>query len=357
MALAEIILEPHPQGIKRLPKDHPEYALFHQLWSNWFSDEPLLPFFTSGSTGNPKAISFSRKQVAASARLTQAWLDPKNEKNWLLCLPLGFVAGRMVLYRSLLSKTALQVMPPRSQPIQSQISAKLVSLTPSMLHAALQIPEARVQLLALQGILLGGGPVSIELQQAIQNWGPNHTQVWHTYGMTETLTHVGARPLHPNPEEAFRPIAPDIKWEMTDLGLRINHPALQEAPIQTGDAGEIAEDGSFRWTGRMDSMLKVGGQKVWPEQLEQRLLEEFGKALPPFYFSGTSDPVYGQRLVLVLERLPENWQQVQALLNTWSGPYRPGYWAIRPQDFNAETGKIRRSSLAVRQGLCAWNVD
>jgi o-succinylbenzoate---CoA ligase len=357
MGLAEIILEPSPQGIKSLPDSHPEYGLFHQLWSNWFSDEPLLPFFTSGSTGKPKAISFSREQVAASAKLTQDWLDPQNKKQWLLCLPLGFVAGRMVLYRSLLSKTALQVMPPRSQPIEGRISAQLASLTPTMLHAILQNPEARIRLSALHGILLGGGPVGTELQQAILDWAPEQTNVWHTYGMTETLTHVGARPLYPKYEEAFKPIAANIKWEMSDLGLRINHSALQEEPIQTGDAGEIGVDGSFLWKGRMDSMLKVGGQKVWPEALEQRLQLEYGQGMPPFYFTGISDSVYGQRLVLVLERNPTDWRRVQAVLQAWHGAYRPRYWALRPEDFQAETGKIRRAKLNLDEGLIEWCFD
>ena len=270
MGLAPVILEPNLEGIRRLSAEHPEYELFCRLWENWFSEEPLMTFFTSGSTGAAKEVRFSREQVRASAELTQAWLSPQQAKRWLLCLPLTFVAGRMVLYRALVSQTPLQVMAPASQPIQSAVAAELVSFTPNMLHAVLQDAEARSRLSPLQEILLGGGPLSPELKQAIQNWAPAHTRIWHTYGMTETLTHVAALEVYPKAEPAFRPISNRIQWEMTELGLKVFHPDLQAEPIQTGDAGEIEQDGSFRWTGRMDSLLKVGGKKVWPEELESR---------------------------------------------------------------------------------------
>ncbi|MBM3171903.1 MAG: AMP-binding protein [Bacteroidetes bacterium] len=357
MGLAPVILEPSKRGILGLPASHPEYTLFRRLWENWFSDEPLMPFFTSGSTGAAKELRFSREQVQASARLTQEWLSPQQAKRWLLCLPLTFVAGRMVLYRALVSQTPLQVMPPSAQPIQGKVQAELVSFTPTMLHAILNHADARSALSPLQGILLGGGPLSPELQQAILHWAPAHTQIWHTYGMTETLTHVAARELFPKSETTFRPISNCIHWEMTELGLKIVHPALQAEPIQTGDAGEIEQDGSFRWTGRMDSMLKVGGKKVWPEELEHRLQEEHGPGLPRFYFTGIADSVYGQRLVLVMEKAPENRKKLQQIFLAWHGSERPRYWALRPADFNAETGKTARAQKGLEPDLKEWEAD
>jgi len=357
MGLAPIILEPNPRGIERLPAEHPEYHLFHRLWQNWFSEEPLLPFFTSGSTGAAKEIRFSRMQVQASAEITQVWLCPNQPKRWLLCLPLTFVAGRMVLYRALISQTPLQVMFPRSQPIQADVDAELVSFTPTMLHATLHDAEARSRLNPLHHILVGGGPLSPELQKTIQNWGPSHTRIWHTYGMTETLTHVGARALHPETEQEFRPLSKEIHWEMTEKGLRIFHPTLQAEPIQTDDAGEIGFDGAFRWTGRMDSMLKVGGKKVWPEELERRLQEKLGAELPGFYFSGISDPVYGQCLVMVLEKEPKDWQKIRNVVSAWHGAERPRYWALRPADFQAVSGKTTRVQSGLEQEIIHWGTD
>lgn len=357
MGLAPVILEPSKTGILGLPASHPEYMLFRRLWENWFSDEPLMPFFTSGSTGAAKELRFSREQVRASAKLTQDWLSPQQSKRWLLCLPLTFVAGRMVLYRALVSQTPLQVMQPSAQPIQGKVQAELVSFTPTMLHVILQDSDARTRLSPLQEILLGGGPLSPELKQAIQNWAPAHTRIWHTYGMTETLTHVAALEVYPKAEQAFRPISNRIHWEMTELGLNIVHPALQAEPIQTGDAGEIGLDGSFRWTGRMDSMLKVGGKKVWPEELESRLQEEHGPGLPRFYFTGIADSVYGQRLVMVMEKVPENWQTLRERVAAWHGSERPQYWALRPSDFRAETGKVARSNSGLEGDLRNWETD
>lgn len=357
MGLAPVILEPNLEGIRRLSAEHPEYELFCRLWENWFSEEPLMPFFTSGSTGAAKEVRFSREQVRASAELTQAWLSPQQAKRWLLCLPLTFVAGRMVLYRALVSQTPLQVMQPGSQPIQSKVLAELVSFTPTMLHAILQDSDARTRLSPLQEILLGGGPLSPELKQAIQNWAPAHTRIWHTYGMTETLTHVAAREVFPKTQKTFRPISNRIHWEMTELGLKVFHPDLQAEPIQTGDAGEIEQDGSFRWTGRMDSLLKVGGKKVWPEELESRLQEEHGPGLPRFYFTGIADSVYGQRLVMVMESVPEDWQKLRQRVAAWHGSERPRHWALRPSDFHAETGKVTRSNRGLEGDLRNWDAD
>lgn len=352
--MAPIILEPSPKGIQNLPNEHPEYNLFRRIWENWFSSDPLLPFTTSGSSGAPKEYHFNRNQVRTSAQLTASWLQAGPPLNWLLCLPISFVAGRMVLYRALISNTPLQVLIPKAQPIEGPLLSNAVSLTPAMLAEALKSQTAANALSKFQHILLGGGQLNRQLEMAIESWSPILPQIWHTYGMTETLTHVGARQVYPKKEIRFKPIDPSIQWNLNAQGLEIFHPKLQKEPIQTTDAGEINTDGAFLWTGRMDFLLKVGGKKVWPEVLERKLIHEYHGRLPNFYFSGTPHDTLGQSLVLVFQEEPQEWDNLIAYIRKWHGSERPIHYCIRPQDFDTSKDKIKRQKTLAKEDLNPW---
>lgn len=352
--MAPIILDPIPSGIQNLPREHPEHELFCRIWENWFSSEPLLPFTTSGSSGDPKEYHFNRNQVYTSAQLTASWLQESPPLNWLLCLPVSFVAGRMVIYRALISKTPLEVLIPKAQPIVGTLLSNAVSLTPAMLTEALKSKTAANSLSNFKHILIGGGQLNTDLEIALNNWSPLLPQIWHTYGMTETLTHVGARQVYPKKESLFKPIHSSIQWHMNAQGLEIVHPKLQKEPIQTTDAGEISRDGKFLWTGRMDFMLKVGGKKVWPEVLEQKLKHGYKRPLPNFYFTGTSHETLGQCLVLVFHEKPEDWDSLIAHLENWHGSERPRHYTIQPLDFDTSKGKIKRRKNVLKETLNPW---
>ncbi len=126
------------------------------------------------------------------------------------------------------------------------------------------------------------------------------TQVYETYGMTETLTHVAIKPLNgPNISDLFRALD-GIHFEKDDRGcLAIHASALNPVPIVTNDLVELIDENSFRWLGRFDNVINSGGIKIIPEVVEAKLTEVIPNRR--FIIAGLPDDSLGQTVVLIVE--------------------------------------------------------
>ena len=71
--------------------------------SDWKSASPYLEVQTSGSTGTPKRIMVRKEQMVNSARLTCDYLGLRQGDKALLCMPLRYIAGKMMVVRSLVA--------------------------------------------------------------------------------------------------------------------------------------------------------------------------------------------------------------------------------------------------------------
>ena len=93
------------EDVKRLVACHTEeasgflYELYRFL-EEWFSDSPYLTVKTSGSTGTPKLLKVRKEQMMQSARLTCEFLGLRQGDSVLLCMPLQYIAGKMVVVRA-----------------------------------------------------------------------------------------------------------------------------------------------------------------------------------------------------------------------------------------------------------------
>ena len=96
------------EDVKRLVACHTEeasgflYELYRFL-EEWFSDSPYLTVKTSGSTGTPKLLKVRKEQMMQSARLTCEFLGLRQGDSVLLCMPLQYIAGKMVVVRALVA--------------------------------------------------------------------------------------------------------------------------------------------------------------------------------------------------------------------------------------------------------------
>ncbi|MBP3668740.1 MAG: AMP-binding protein, partial [Bacteroides sp.] len=66
----------------------------------WQNDSPTIKVHTSGSTGTPKAMQVEKKRMIASARRTCDFLKLQKDDTALLCMPLQYIAGKMMVIRS-----------------------------------------------------------------------------------------------------------------------------------------------------------------------------------------------------------------------------------------------------------------
>lgn len=163
-------------------------------------DAPALVVTTSGSTGTPKQTVLPASALTASARGTEAATDT-HEAQWLLALPLQYVAGAQVVARSALAGTTPVITTSVSEgtrfTAQDFVSStekltarhRLVSLVPTQLHRLLETPESTLRtetleaLCSFSAILLGGAPASADLISSARSLS---LPVVRTYGSAET---------------------------------------------------------------------------------------------------------------------------------------------------------------------------
>lgn len=264
----------------------------------WLNPSSELLLKTSGSTGTPKTIIAQKDQLLASAAATAEYFKFTPGQTALLCLPVQYIAGKMMIVRALYSGLNIFCVPPSSNPL---------SLLPAGTHIdfAAMIPMQLQQIIETQNtinirnLLLGGGPVDSSLEKNVQQLS---THVYHGYGMTETFSHVALREINgPSASSSFHTLrGTTITTDERDC-LIVHAPHIVAEPLVTNDVVEKLSSTEFIWKGRIDHVINSGGIKIFPEELESKLYPHLHRR---FYFKGISDPVLGQKLILVIEGIP-----------------------------------------------------
>ena len=266
---------------------------------NWMSGAETMSVTTSGSTGEPKKISLSKTHMEASAKATLDFFGLKPSDKALLCLPEKYIAGKMMIVRSLIGKLDLYCIEPAAAPLAKLPEIDFAAMTPAQVSALMESEEGIRFLNNIRQLILGGSFIPEKLEKQIQHL---KTAVWHTYGMTETITHIALRKV--NGEDAsqwFTPLS-GVKIQLTDDDcLQIDAQQIGVFSLKTNDLVEISKNG-FRILGRKDNVVISGGIKLFPEQIEKKLI---GIIKDRFFFTGIQDDRFGEKLVLVVESTNE----------------------------------------------------
>lgn len=260
----------------------------------WESKTPTLTVKTSGSTGQPKLLCVEKERMRHSADMTCRFLGLKEGDTALLCMPLDYIAGKMVCVRAFTHGLRLVVVKPSAHPFETLTTAPtFAAMTPMQVFETLKVPRERALLREVGQLIIGGGSISGALAEALRDF-PH--PVWSTYGMTETLSHVALRRLNgPAVDERYKPFD-GVKLSLTADGcLRIEAPAVCPTPLETNDRAELFPDGTFRILGRKDNVICSGGIKLQTEEIERRLA-----ALGvPFQITAVPDEKYGEAVTLL----------------------------------------------------------
>ena len=244
----------------------------------WFSPSPTLTLHTSGSTGKPKDIRVRKDAMRASARLSCTFFGLAPGSSALLCLPLRYIAGQMMVVRALVGGLRLQAIEPTSTPLSGLADPiDFVPLVPMQVSRTLSQPGGKEQLALVHTLLLGGGFVNPELEEALQSLP---TRIFVSYGMTETLSHIALRRLNGQGRDpAYTPL-PGVRLASgADGTLRITAEHLGLRDMPTNDCGTILADGRFLLHGRKDAVINSGGIKIQAEELENALTAATGLEL------------------------------------------------------------------------------
>ena len=300
----------------------------NQFISEWYSTNIEMDLKTSGSTGKPKYISVKKDWMQNSAELTRKTFGLKKGDSALLCMPMKYVAGKMMVVRALELGLDLKVVEPSSNPLKNMDEIiDFAAMVP------LQLENSLNDLDQVKTLIVGGGQVSPKLVEKLQI---ESTQVYETYGMTETLTHVAIKPLNgPNISDLFRALD-GIHFEKDDRGcLAIHASALNPVPIVTNDLVELIDENSFRWLGRFDNVINSGGIKIIPEVVEAKLLSIIPNNR--FFINGESDESLGEKVVLVVEG-----NVIEISFDSLEKFEKPKEIYFISEFLETESGKIRR---------------
>lgn len=264
--------------------------------SDWQSDSPTLLVHTSGSTGKPKPMLVEKRRMEASARITCGFLGLRAGDTALLCMPLDFIAGKMVVVRSLVWGLQLVAVEPSGHPLKGLTeSPTFAAMVPMQVYNSLKVEEERRLLRDIKHLIIGGGAVNSDMAEELRGF-PN--AVWSTYGMTETLSHIALRRLSgAEASEWYEPFDGVGVTTNADGCLVIDAPAVCAHPLVTNDIAEIAPDGRrFRIRGRRDNVVCSGGLKLQIEEMEARLQPHLNV---PYMISKRPDDKFGEAVVLL----------------------------------------------------------
>lgn len=264
----------------------------------WNNPSPRLLVHTSGSTGRPKPIWVEKKRMEASALTTCRFLGLKEGDTALLCMPLDYIAGKMMVVRSIVAHLRLISVLPSGHPMGSLTeSPTLAAMVPMQVYNTLASPRERELLKQTRHLLIGGGAIDDKMEAELKKF-PH--AVWCTYGMTETLSHIALRRINgPEASQWYTPLDHVEVGTNSEGSLIINAPDVCTSPLVTNDIAEIAPDGKrFRIKGRKDNVVCSGGIKIQIEEVERRLIPHISE---PFMITKRPDEKFGEAIVMLTE--------------------------------------------------------
>lgn len=261
-----------------------------QFLQEWFSSDQTISIKTSGSTGKPKWIDLQKKHMINSAKVTGDFFELGSGTTALLCLPTEYIAGKMMLVRSMCLGWDLDIVPSSSTPLHG--IDKVYNFSAMI---PLQLKSSLEEIHKIQKLIVGGGAVNHALEHKIQSIS---TLVYATYGMTETCTHIAVKKLNHDKWDCFKTLEGiHISQDDRDC-LTLNAPHVSNEEIVTNDVVEIISDHEFQWKGRYDNVVNSGGVKLHPEEIEKKV-RPYMKSR--FFVAGVRDATLGEKLVMIVE--------------------------------------------------------
>ena len=293
---------------------------------DWFDSKNYIEMETSGTTGVPKTISVHKQAMVDSALATGDFFELEPGNKALQCLPIKYVAGKMMLVRAMILGLELEFVAPSSHPLDNnEIDFDFVAMVP------LQAQNSIDELKKVKKMIIGGAAVNKALEKQLLKLP---IEVYETYGMTETITHIAARKLG---EKAFT-VLPYVTISYDDRNCLVIHaPRISPEVIMTNDIVELVNENQFIFLGRMDNVINSGGIKLIPEQIEEKLASKIQQR---FFIASKPDNELGEKVVLVIEG--EKHELDDSLYESLDKYEKPKELIFIPKFKETTTGKILR---------------
>lgn len=292
----------------------------------WFDDNDYVQLLTSGTTGTPKQIKLPKEAMMHSALATGEFFNLEPKDTALLCLPTRYIAGKMMFVRAIVLGLELDYVNPCKEPLKHTDKIyDFVAMVP------LQVQNSITQIEQCKILIVGGAKLSDSVKDLLSDMMIN---VYETYGMTETITHVAAKKI----QDKYFTVLPHANISTDTRGcLVVEAPLVANELIVTNDLVEMPNEIQFRWIGRIDNVVNSGGVKLIPEQIEEKLADYIPYR---FFVIGKEDKDLGQKLVLVIEHEP--YTLVPEAMNSLEKYEKPKEVFFVSKFKETPTGKILR---------------
>jgi acyl-CoA ligase (AMP-forming) (exosortase A-associated) len=300
--------------------------------------------YTSGSTGNPKGVVLSHRNMVAGAKSVAEYLENREEDVLLAALPLSFDAGfsqlttafhvgaRVVLINHLLPQDVLTALVREGVTGLTAVPPLWIQLT------QLRWPEEIAQ--RLRYIANTGGRMPLETLKQLRARLPT-TRPYLMYGLTEAFraTYLPPEEVDRRPDSIGKAIpnteilvlredgtlcGPNEPGELVQRGALVgmgywNDPGktaerfrplpgregglvLPEIAVFSGDTVRADEEGFLYFIGRRDEMIKTSGYRVSPTEIEEVIYSSRGVGECAAF--GVPHPTLGQAIIVVATAPP-----------------------------------------------------
>ena len=278
---------------------------------------PVMLFYTSGTTGNPKGVVHAHSTILTKTEAWQKRLRLDSSHRVLCVLPLSFIATWVVdAFPSLYCGGTLVLCSPFDSMMLSQLGTLLrtyqinsFSVVPAILRILLHIEVPEVS--QCRFIICSGAPLSVD---AIEHFEKKYdVPIFHLYGMTEA-TLIAIESID-NPERGKgsvgKPLACEVQIsDSGEIWLRgclmlgyfrrpdLTRETTQDGWFRTGDLGRLDAHGNLYLDGRSKEIIIRAGRNIYPNEVD----EVIGRhdAVAECVTFGIPDRIQGEKVVSVI---------------------------------------------------------
>lgn len=320
---------------------------YDQFMLLWRDDSDSVVCHTSGSTGEPKPIALTKRDMSVSARLTNAFFGINRSSVLSVPLPFDYIAARMMAVRGDIAGCKVIAPVPSNSPdfFGGYDHIDLLAIVPSQVEALVAVKDVGKR---VRNVIVGGAPLSEVRRHAIVKAGISG---YITYGMTETCSHIALADVSDD-NSVFHAIDKDTRFAVDTRGCLVAEvPHLSIGRVVTNDVVSILSPTSFKWLGRADNVINSAGLKIYPEQVERELAESLPATLP-FYVIGVNDPAWGSAVAIVYEGTAEMAAAIEAAIDgIVDRHHRPRYIIPVRQISRTRSGKLIREYPSENLGI------
>jgi long-chain acyl-CoA synthetase len=293
--------------------------------------DPAVIVYTSGTTGDPKGVVLTHYNFISSVVSIQEWLRAITPNCFMLVIPIFHIYGcAVVLNWPILAQTKLVIMPKfhtketidaiRKNKVQGFFGVPAIYL--ALINYFKENPKEE-KLSSLKFCSSGSAPIASYAWQQLGEIFPQ-ANLTEAYGLSETTGPFLMDPFFKGYEKKFGSVG--MPFPHTDVKI-VNPETMEEVPVNTNgclvvksnlifkeylnkkentekafkdgwfltkDIGRMDERGIFYLEGRLDDMINVRGEKVWPREVE-KVLEDHPR-VREVAVVGVKDDYYGERV-------------------------------------------------------------